>query len=805
MAGHLPVLIGDKPFIPKIMRSIQVFRGNARRQRGFAVVPFAGWWVYSVRRVFATGVVMTRRNGIERMANVKRLLKWGLGIESLAGGILLFSLALAVLAVAVRFFFWGYTGRVWEDALIAVLHAENCAKGLGMTHYRTGAAPLQGFSSPLGVLVPLVGDMFRVGFGLFFIRVVSALSGGLAVLYAMAIARHPTVKLPGAAAFMAAGYLAFEHHQIFWGMAGMETQMATLVLLMSLYFTVAQKPIALGLSLGLCMLARPDFAFWAVIAGGYILLFARRGFLETVGVALAVYMPWILFTMVYYGSPIPNTIVAKWPTYAASTSHPILTWGWLRDLLGAILHPLGPAFAGHGLHYRPLFGGHGLILMAMAGLALIGAAAALRRKQWALLPVAGFVAVYSTYYVFFVARVFGWYVTPFVVMVLFLSGRGLQAFGCFGRAVRGVARVAGVAYVVLFAAFLPQTFAAEKRIQEDIENPVRKSIGLYLAEVMKPDESVGSEPLGYIGYGSRRTVYDWPGLANRKVVEYIKTHPGRRSIEQMFEHFRPDFLVFRYAEYANAWAQRWLDEDYKIIASFEAPRAKTNDILQITENIDRGYFVLAKRNWDGPARGIGPHHAGAYCAIGRRFARQGRQQQAIEFYRRALAIDPGCAEAHRSLAVELALLGRMEEAAHHMAQGIGALRENLKFHPTDTGTRYDLAAGLSLMGRAEEAIREYERVLDIDPRSAYAHQALGVELAKTNRIDAAIAHFSEAVRLDPEYALAHTNLGLLLAAQGKPAEAAQHFREALAIDPNNQNARAALEKLSADFRGGGGG
>ena len=71
-------------------------------------------------------------------------------------------------------------------------------------------------------------------------------------------------------------------------MAGMETQIATLILVMSFY-TVA-KPLPLGISLGLCMLAWPDFAFWTVIRL-HGLLHSGNAFQVVVPVALALYLP----------------------------------------------------------------------------------------------------------------------------------------------------------------------------------------------------------------------------------------------------------------------------------------------------------------------------------------------------------------------------------------------------------------------------------------------------------------------------------------------------------------------------------
>src|SRR5712692_2617863 len=89
---------------------------------------------------------------------------------------------IAVLAVSLRLFFWAYTGRNWEDALITVLHSENAVNGLGLTHFRVGEPPIHGFTSPLSVLVPLIGDIVHPGWGLSLIKLVSALCSAVVVI-----------------------------------------------------------------------------------------------------------------------------------------------------------------------------------------------------------------------------------------------------------------------------------------------------------------------------------------------------------------------------------------------------------------------------------------------------------------------------------------------------------------------------------------------------------------------------------------------------------------------------------------------
>src|SRR5215469_8915858 len=141
---------------------------------------------------------------------------------------------LMVAAILIRFFYWQYTDRTWEDALITVLHSENAARGLGLTHLMpSGEPPLHGFTSPLSVLIPLVGDLVHVGWGLTFLKFVSAFFGAIAVWLVARIAR--IIDLPPALALAAAAYVAFEHHQILWGMSGMETQVVTVAYLYSIY------------------------------------------------------------------------------------------------------------------------------------------------------------------------------------------------------------------------------------------------------------------------------------------------------------------------------------------------------------------------------------------------------------------------------------------------------------------------------------------------------------------------------------------------------------------------------------------
>ena len=111
-------------------------------------------------------------------------------------------LVLVLLAVAIRLFYWDYTDRTWEDSLITAVHSENAANGLGLTHAPLEKPPVQGFSSPLAVLLALLADLVRVGWGLPFLKLLSAIFGGIAVWLAARISL--ILRLPPAIALIAA-------------------------------------------------------------------------------------------------------------------------------------------------------------------------------------------------------------------------------------------------------------------------------------------------------------------------------------------------------------------------------------------------------------------------------------------------------------------------------------------------------------------------------------------------------------------------------------------------------------------------
>jgi hypothetical protein len=494
----------------------------------------------------------------------------------------LLALGFVVVAVAVRLFFWIYTNRVWEDSLTAVLHVEYLFQRHSLSHLRLDGHPVQGFTSPLSIFVAIIGGALDLHgtYALPFTKLVSLVSGAVAVWLASVLIQRVNAANTLAWLVFSLSYIALEHHQILWGMAGMETQMAVAIVLFAFWACTTRSVRAIGISLALALYVRPDFAFLDAIIVLYVFFFVDRTIaIKATALGALLYVPWLVFAAFYYGSPVPNTILAKLYGYDAG-SPPLL-----RKLTNDIWIPLGPSFGGHGSGYKPLWD-RGVISIIVAALFLFGAYNTVRRRQKILYVPTAFVLVYWIYYLIAVDYVFGWYLVPISATTVLVAGYGLA---CALERSRMAAFGAAGAFAAATATILPVTFKAEHDIQTQIEHPVREAMGRYLGEVMRPRDRVGMEPLGYSSYYSRRAILDYPGLISPEVVRFSQRR-GAPGLCATLEHFRPQFVALRPSECRDTL---WLAQNYRPLREFHAP-PEANDILLVSANIDREFTVFQR-------------------------------------------------------------------------------------------------------------------------------------------------------------------------------------------------------------------
>ena len=146
----------------------------------------------------------------------------------------------------------------------------------------------------------------------------------------------------------------------------------------------------------------------------------------------------------------------------------------------------------------------------------------------------------------------------------------------------------------------------------------------------------------------------------------------------------------------------------------------------------------------------------AYLNLGVALDEQGRVDEAITHYRKALEFKPDFAEAQNDLGYALLQKGRVDEAITHC-------HEALQIMPAFAEAHYNIGNALFLKGRVDEAITEYQNALQIKPLYVEAHCNLGAALGQNGRADEAIAHFQKALQIAPANPTIQTSLAWLLA------------------------------------------
>ena len=132
---------------------------------------------------------------------------------------------------------------------------------------------------------------------------------------------------------------------------------------------------------------------------------------------------------------------------------------------------------------------------------------------------------------------------------------------------------------------------------------------------------------------------------------------------------------------------------------------------------------------------------------------QGKLEEAIEAYNKALAIKPDYAEAYNNMGITLKEQGKLEEA-------IEAYNKALAIKPDYAEAYNNMGNALKEQGKLEEAIEAYNKALAIKPDYAEAYNNMGVTLQEQGKLEEAIEAYNKALAIKPDYADAYHNKSL---------------------------------------------
>lgn len=196
------------------------------------------------------------------------------------------------------------------------------------------------------------------------------------------------------------------------------------------------------------------------------------------------------------------------------------------------------------------------------------------------------------------------------------------------------------------------------------------------------------------------------------------------------------------------------------------------------------------------ALAIDPGYAAAHAGLAAVYSQQGMiralsaeeaSRRTLQSARRALEIDAGFAEAHSMLGVHLHAHDWNAAAAereHVLAVALG---------PGNPTTHFLYGNFLRSTGRVEEAIVHHSRAVELDPLAPASSETLAFTLLRAGRVQDAYARVSEAIELDSTYWRARAVLGLIHELAGRPQDALRELERA------NTLAGTSNHRTSADI------
>ncbi len=267
----------------------------------------------------------------------------------------------------------------------------------------------------------------------------------------------------------------------------------------------------------------------------------------------------------------------------------------------------------------------------------------------------------------------------------------------------------------------------------------------------------------------------------------------------------PPVLCMIYGVTVPLWAQRSPDVDDRFRQATEAMR-KGN-----LEEAGEGFAAIVKQ---------APSFAEAYLNLGLVREEQGRHEDAISSFQKALGLKPrvhgaslflGVAYFHLNqmdkavVAIEKETAAYPKDAPAWMWLGVVRLAQDL---PEQAAMALDKAAKLAPddvdilyhRGRAHLLVSNssYGKMFKVDPRSWRVHQVIAQANAEADRHVDAVAEYQAAIKLAPTQPGLHEELGSEYRNLGKIQEAEDAYLRELEIDPNNVLAKYKLGVVTVE-------
>ena len=444
-----------------------------------------------------------------------------------------------------------YLFRNWayDDPFITYRYAQNIVNGLGFVynpgeHVLSTTTPL--FTLLLAALSPLWNDHPHLA------NLIGAMSIALGALLLYWLANILNEPLVGWTAL-----LLYPTSPLLVNSLGSETPLYIALCLACFYFYWRSNYTLTAIFSALAVLTRPDGVLVPILLATHYLLSQRRPILwKPVMIFCLLVLPWLIFSWVYFGSPIPATLIAKQHQGLMSNSQRFAA-GFLTIIKAYYL----------SWYYA-----------IQAGIACLGIIYMLLRSRRWLLFIAWPIIYFLTFTFLGLTRYF-WYYAPLLPGFVVLVGLGLTSIDWLIRRQLEKAHHPNPwtgslpRLVILSLLVVPCIFQIThlKTISEnrDPRYTIYRAIGNWLRDNSLPNTSVGTLEIGIIGYYAEHPIIDFAGLIQPEIasrLEYQTTYAD--AANYAVHRFRPDYLVIREGIFPDL-EKGYADQNCQIVQRFQ--------------------------------------------------------------------------------------------------------------------------------------------------------------------------------------------------------------------------------------------
>jgi tetratricopeptide (TPR) repeat protein len=196
------------------------------------------------------------------------------------------------------------------------------------------------------------------------------------------------------------------------------------------------------------------------------------------------------------------------------------------------------------------------------------------------------------------------------------------------------------------------------------------------------------------------------------------------------------------------------------------------------------------------AQTMAPNSPSSYTNLARASRRDGKLDEALGLYDRALSLDKADFDALTGIIAVLTAKKQLDQANTRLDTAIAAAQGN---NAVGAQVHYLKAQVLSAQKNANGAEAEYQASLSLNADYLPAYLGYAALLAGLNRVDQAVGQYRQALNRNPDDAGTYTLLGMLEDSRGNYDAAVNNYSKALELEKNSPIASNNLAWIYAEY------